>query len=95
MLIPIPTKQLIKSIILILLLLITLLLTYITCNFSPHLPNLHNQRTNTKHYQPNTIPKPFNQPIDQLITPYQLLHSKPHQTQPMQPTNQNIQTILN
>ena len=88
------SKELIKSIILILLVLMSVVLTYMTWNFSPDLANVDNQGSNSKDYEPNTIGKPLNQGMDQVITPYQVVHSKGDQTEGMEATKQNIENIL-
>lgn len=82
------SKELIKSIILILLVLMSVVLTYMTWNFSPDLANVDNQGSNSKDYEPNSIGKPLNQGMDQIITPYQVVHSKGDQTEGMEATKQ-------
>ncbi|RIO62683.1 hypothetical protein BUZ85_17460, partial [Mammaliicoccus sciuri] len=87
------SKELIKSIILILLVLMSAVLTYMTWNFSPDLANVDKQQDN-KETEAKTIGKPLDQGMDKVVTPYQVIHSKGEDSEGMEATKSNVEATL-
>ncbi|MGS0651327.1 two-component system activity regulator YycH, partial [Staphylococcus arlettae] len=85
-------KELIKTIILVILVLMSGVLTYMTWNFSPDLANVDNQTDKDK--QTHAIGKPLNQGMEQVVTPYQIIHSKGEDTEGVTATKDNVKTML-
>ncbi|PTI80337.1 hypothetical protein BU064_01720 [Staphylococcus succinus] len=83
------SKELIKSMILFLLVLMSVVLTYMTWNFSPDLADVDKQE-HSDESKPNTIGKPLNQGMNQVITPYQVIYSKGEDIKGMEATRSNI-----
>ncbi|MBK3719867.1 Two-component system YycF/YycG regulatory protein YycH [Staphylococcus arlettae] len=92
MVIGMQNKELIKTIILVILVLMSGVLTYMTWNFSPDLANVDNQTDKDK--QTHAIGKPLNQGMEQVVTPYQIIHSKGEDTEGVTATKDNVKTML-
>ncbi|MCD8871644.1 YycH family regulatory protein [Staphylococcus gallinarum] len=87
------SKEFIKSIILLILVLMSAVLTYMTWNFSPDLTNVDKQEDSSED-RPHTIGKPMKDGMEQVVTPYQVIHSQGEKTKGMEATRQNIKDII-
>ncbi len=94
MVIGMQSKELIKSIILFLLVLMSAILTYMTWNFSPDLANVDKDDNSKKEAKSNTIGKPLDQGMSQVVTPYQVIHSKGENTEGMEATRSNVEETI-
>src|SRR5699024_6148826 len=80
--------------ILFLLVLMSAILTYMTWNFSPDLANVDKDDNSKKEAKSNTIGKPLDQGMSQVVTPYQVIHSKGENTEGMEATRSNVEETI-
>lgn len=70
------------------------ILTYMTWNFSPDLANVDKDDNSKKEAKSNTIGKPLDQGMSQVVTPYQVIHSKGENTEGMEATRSNVEETI-
>lgn len=89
------SKDFIKSIILLLLVLMSIILTYKTWNFSPNLTtDIKSENDSDKETKARHIGNPKDHATNQVITPYQIVHSNKDETKGLIATHDNIDAII-
>ncbi|MDC6327164.1 YycH family regulatory protein [Staphylococcus auricularis] len=87
------SKEIAKSAVLIALVLLSIVLTYMTWNFSPDVSDVERTEDDKAEKQSQTIGKPNNVSMDEVITPYQLIHSNEGDVKGMEAHRDSVKKI--
>lgn len=87
------SKEIAKSAVLIALVLLSIVLTYMTWNFSPDVSDVDRTEDDKTENQSQTIGKPNNVSMDEVITPYQLIHSNEGDVKGMEAHRDSVKKI--
>ncbi|MCU5747098.1 two-component system activity regulator YycH [Staphylococcus sp. SQ8-PEA] len=87
------SKEHIKTVILALLVLMSLVLTYMTWKFTPDLQTVEKQ-DNSKESSSQAIGKVNSARMNEVVTPYQIIHSKKDHPEGMAAKRKNVKRVL-